>query len=192
MKYIYSIVLFFIVNFANAQGKIVVMYADPSSNINNTHLTSKLYDALQETDSKILLYISNAHSPLVCNSIFEMQTVMNVLSKLKPQSSDYAFDLDSINKMFNLDSSFANINQRDNNLVDDTWFFFFFNAEKARTLDQVNEFSEALLLSNRYITKTGLAHNCKVRIYISDVNSDIDKMFVQKLRNEKEYDIVVY
>ena len=192
MKYLFSIVLLFIVNFLNAQGKVVVMYADPSANIDNTHLSSKLYDALQESDSKIILYISNGNSPIVCNSIYEMQTVIDKLSKIKPTTPSYSFDLDSMNRLFNLDSNFSNINERDNNIIDDTWFFFFYNAEKARLLNQVDKFSEALLLSNRYITKTGLAKNCVVRIYISDVITEADKQFVEKLRKEKDYDIIVY
>jgi hypothetical protein len=169
------------------------MYADASANTSNQALTTKLYDALQETDSRLLVYISNGVNPVVSTSIYDMQNVVNTLSKLKPPLPNVAFDVDSINRIFNAESSFdfSNLNSSKNN-ADDLFFFFFFDVNTCRLNKQIEKIAERLLLSNRLISKNGLNANCKIRIYFNNVQSEIDKNYIRYIKEVKGYEVVEY
>jgi hypothetical protein len=169
------------------------MYADASANTSNQALTTKLYDALQETDSRLLVYISNGVNPVVSTSIYDMQNVVNTLSKLKPPLPNVAFDVDSINRIFNAESSFdfSNLYSSKNN-ADDLFFFFFFDVNTCRLNKQIEKIAERLLLSNRLISKNGLNANCKIRIYFNNVQSEIDKNYIRYIKEVKGYEVVEY
>ena len=193
MKYLVLLSFFLTSTFVNAQGKLVFMYADASANTSNQALTTKLYDALQETDSRLLVYISNGANPVVSTSIYDMQNVVNALSKLKPPLPNVVFDVDSINRIFNAESSFdfSNLNSSKNN-ADDLFFFFFFDVNTCRLEKQIEKIAERILLSNRLISKNGLNANCKIRIYFSNVQSEIDKNYIRYIKEEKGYEVVEY
>lgn len=193
MKYLTLILFLLTSSFANAQGKLVFMYADASSNTNNQLLTTKLYDALQETDSRLLVYISNGINPVVSTSIYDMQNVVNTLSKLQTPLPNVLFDIDSINRIFNSESSFdfSNLNSSKNN-ADDLFFFFFFDVNTCRLNKQIEKIAERILLSNRLISKNGLNSNCKIRIYFSNVQSELDKNYIRYIKEEKGYEVVEY
>jgi hypothetical protein len=193
MKYLVLLSFLLTSTFVNAQGKLVFMYADASANTSNQALTTKLYDALQETDSRLLVYISNGVNPVVSTSIYDMQNVVNTLSKLKPPLPNVAFDVDSINRIFNAESSFdfSNLNSSKNN-ADDLFFFFFFDVNTCRLNKQIEKIAERLLLSNRLISKNGLNANCKIRIYFNNVQSEIDKNYIRYIKEVKGYEVVEY
>lgn len=193
MKYLVLLSFLLTSTFINAQGKLVFMYADASANTSNQALTTKLYDALQETDSRLLVYISNGVNPVVSTSIYDMQNVVNTLSKLKPPLPNVAFDVDSINRIFNAESSFdfSNLNSSKNN-ADDLFFFFFFDVNTCRLNKQIEKIAERLLLSNRLISKNGLNANCKIRIYFNNVQSEIDKNYIRYIKEVKGYEVVEY
>lgn len=176
----------------SAQGKLVVIYADASANTTNYALSNKLYDAIQETESRLILYISNESKPLICTSIYDMSNLVDKLSKLKPVEPNCTFDLDSINRLLNHENSMDGIGLRENNVSDDLLFFFFFNAERCRNNNQLEKIADALLLSNRLVNKEGLLPSCKVRIYLSDSDSELDKKYIRKIKEEKGYDVVTY
>lgn len=177
----------------HAQGKLVFMYADASANENNQALTTKLYDALQETDSRVLVYISNGSTPIVSTSIYDMQNVVNSLSKLHPPFPNAIFDVDSINRIFNSESAFdfTNTSNAKSN-ADDLLFFFFFDVNSCRLNNQIGKIAERILLSNRLISKNGLNANCKIRIYFSNVQTTADKNYLRFLKEEKGYEVVEY
>ena len=193
MKYLVLLSFLLTSTFVNAQGKLVFMYADASANTSNQALTTKLYDALQETDSRLLVYISNGANPVVSTSIYDMQNVVNALSTLKPPLPNVVFDVDSINRIFNAESSFdfSNLNSSKNN-ADDLFFFFFFDVNTCRLDKQIEKIAERILLSNRLISKNGLNANCKIRIYFNNVQSEIDKNYIRYIKEEKGYEVVEY
>ena len=193
MKYLVLLSFLLTYTFVNAQGKLVFMYADASANTSNQALTTKLYDALQETDSRLLVYISNGANPVVSTSIYDMQNVVNALSTLKPLLPNVVFDVDSINRIFNAESSFdfSNLNSSKNN-ADDLFFFFFFDVNTCRLEKQIEKIAERILLSNRLISKNGLNSNCKIRIYFSNVQSEFDKNYIRYIKEEKGYEVVEY
>jgi hypothetical protein len=122
-----------------------------------------------------------------------MQNVVNTLSKLKPPLPNVAFDVDSINRIFNAESSFdfSNLNSSKNN-ADDLFFFFFFDVNTCRLNKQIEKIAERLLLSNRLISKNGLNANCKIRIYFNNVQSEIDKNYIRYIKEVKGYEVVEY
>ena len=193
MKYLVLLSFLLTSTFVNAQGKLVFMYADASANTSNQALTTKLYDALQETDSRLLVYISNGANPVVSTSIYDMQNVVNALSTLKPPLPNVVFDVDSINRIFNAESSFdfSNLNSSKSN-ADDLFFFFFFDVNTCRLDKQIEKIAERILLSNRLISKNGLNANCKIRIYFNNVQSEIDKNYIRYIKEEKGYEVVEY
>ena len=193
MKYLVLLSFLLTSTFVNAQGKLVFMYTDASANTSNQALTTKLYDALQETDSRLLVYISNGANPVVSTSIYDMQNVVNALSTLKPPLPNVVFDVDSINRIFNAESSFdfSNLNSSKNN-ADDLFFFFFFDVNTCRLDKQIEKIAERILLSNRLISKNGLNANCKIRIYFNNVQSEIDKNYIRYIKEEKGYEVVEY
>jgi hypothetical protein len=193
MKYLVLLSFLLTSTFVNAQGKLVFMYADASANTSNQALTTKLYDALQETDSRLLVYISNGANPVVSTSIYDMQNVVNALSTLKPPLPNVVFDVDSINRIFNAESSFdfSNLSSSKNN-ADDLFFFFFFDVNTCRLDKQIEKIAERILLSNRLISKNGLNANCKIRIYFNNVQSEIDKNYIRYIKEEKGYEVVEY
>ena len=193
MKYLVFLSFLLTSTFVNAQGKLVFMYADASANTSNQALTTKLYDALQETDSRLLVYISNGANPVVSTSIYDMQNVVNALSTLKPPLPNVVFDVDSINRIFNAESSFdfSNLSSSKNN-ADDLFFFFFFDVNTCRLDKQIEKIAERILLSNRLISKNGLNANCKIRIYFNNVQSEIDKNYIRCIKEEKGYEVVEY
>jgi hypothetical protein len=193
MKYLVFLSFLLTSTFVNAQGKLVFMYADASANTSNQALTTKLYDALQETDSRLLVYISNGANPVVSTSIYDMQNVVNALSTLKPPLPNVVFDVDSINRIFNAESSFdfSNLSSSKNN-ADDLFFFFFFDVNTCRLDKQIEKIAERILLSNRLISKNGLNANCKIRIYFNNVQSEIDKNYIRYIKEEKGYEVVEY
>ncbi len=192
MKYCFLFIVFLFSIEVKAQGKWVVIYADASENLTNYALNNKLYDAIQETDSKLILFISNGVNPLVSTSIYDMQSIIDKLSKIKPIEPNVGFDLDSINRLLSIEAVLDGVSIRDKKNSDDFNFFFFFNSEKCRKNNQLEKIAEALVLSNRLLNKDGLLPTCKIRIYLSDVNSDEDKLYVKKIREEKKYEVVVY
>lgn len=192
MKFYILICIFLISIEATAQGKLVVIYADPSENTTNYSLNNKLYDAIQETDSRLILFISNGANPLVSTSIYDMQSIIDRLSKVKPIEPNYNYDLDSLNRLLNKETSLDGIGIRNKNISDDFHFFFFFDAEKCRKLNQVEKVAEALLLSNRLINKDGLVPSCRIRIYLNNALSETDTLYIRKIREEKMYDVVTY
>lgn len=186
------LLLFCFANNQFAQGKLVVIYADPSANTTNYALTTKLYDAIQETDNRMLLYISNANKPLVSNSIYDMKNVVDQLSKIKPTEPNYIFDIDSLNRLLNFESSLSNISQRDFDIRDEIFFFFFFDTQKFIESNLVEKVAEALLLSNRLINKKGLLPSCKVKIYLGNSDAYSNKQMIRQIKEEKGYDIIEY
>lgn len=192
-KYFLFAILVLLINFfASAQGKLVVIYADPSANETNYALSNKLYDALQETDNRMLLYISKARTPIVSNSIYDMKNSIDQLSKIKSITPNYSFDIDSINRLLNEESSLSNISTRESDIKDDIFFFFFFDAEKCIKENLIENFSERLLLSNRLINKNGLLPSCKIKIYLSNADDSIARKYIHTLKEEKGYDIIAY
>lgn len=190
---VYIFLFFFCISFnLSAQGKLVVIYAYPSANVSNFALSAKLYDAIQETDNRMLLYISNASKPLVSTSIYEMKSVVDQLSKIKPTEPNYTFDLDSLNMLLNNESSIANISQRENDIKDELYFFFFFDTEKFINSNLVEKVAETLLLSNRLINKKGLLPSCHVKIYLGNADAVADKQILRTIKEEKGYDIIEY
>ncbi len=176
-----------------SQSKTVVIYADPSQNINNYSLSNKLYDVAQETESKVLIYISNGTTPIVATSIYDMQDVVAKLSRIKSTEIDYKFDLDSINRLFTNENILSSIAFRENNsLNDEVYFFFFFDIKKCREKEQVEKFVEMLLLSNRLLQKQGLITNCKVKIYLSGIQSTEDAEYLSYLKQTNAYTFIEY
>lgn len=192
MKFYLLVFIFLFSIEVKAQGKLVVIYADPSGNTTNYSLNNKLYDAIQETDSRLILYISNGMSPLVSTSFYDMQSIIDKLSRVNSKDPNYNYDLDSLNRLLDKETSLDGIGIRGKDISDDLLFFFFFNAEKCRKLNQVEKVAEALLLSNRLINKEGLVPSCRVRIYLSDAETEVDKLYIRKIREEKGYDVVSY
>jgi len=192
-----KIVLIFLMGVFNiiqsyAQGKLVVIYADPSLNTSTYSLSTKLYDALQETDTRMLLYISNADKPLISNSIYDTKNIIDKLSKLKPIAPNYSKDIDSLNRLLNAEASLAGISERALDIKDDIHFFFFFDAEKCMQQNLIEKVAEKLLLTNRLMNKYGLLPSCKVRVYLSNTDNDAIKKYIRLLKEEKGYDIIEY
>lgn len=191
--YIFIVLFLFLSRVAYSQEKIVIVYVDPSEQTTTYSLSNKLYDAVQETESKVLIYISNGKNPIVGTSIYDMQSISSALSGLKPVKNDVVFDLDSINRILNKENLLSDIAQREPNVAnDEVLFFFFFDIKKCRDDKQIERIAERLILSNRLMNKQGLWPGCKVRVYLTGLQSDEDRMYLNQLKETSTYTIVEY
>lgn len=177
---------------AFSQSKALVIYAFPGENASAFSLSNKLYDAIQESESKLIVFVSNGKNPLVCNNIYESQKIIDKVSKLKMENLNVFFDLDSLNKLIDTDSLLSTVKATANELKDDIDFFFFFDAKKCRELKLDQKIAEKLLLANRLLSKDGLAQGCRAKLYIQSISSKEDTIYFRKIKDEGLFSIIEY
>lgn len=186
-------VLFMIVNYsAKSQSKALVIYVEPAENNFAFSLSNKLFDAIQESESKLILFVSNGTNPLISKNIFESQLVIDKVSKLKSNNVNVLFDLDSLNNILRTDSILIDVRNAANELRNEIEFFFFFDAMKCRVEKQDQKIAEKFLLSNNLLNKDGLLPNCNAKLYIQSISSKEDTLYFKKIKEEALFKVIEY
>lgn len=192
MKRIILLILLFFQLSSYSQNRSLVIYVDPSENFSAFSLSNKLYDAIQESESKLLVFVSNGNNPLVCNSIYESQRIIDKVSKLKVENVNIFFDLDSLNKKIVSDSILTDVKATANELKDEIDFFFFFDAKKCRLEKLDQRIAEKFLLSNRLLSKDGLAPGYRAKLYIQSISSKEDTLYFREVSENGIFSVIEY
>jgi hypothetical protein len=193
MKFIYIFfALMLRLSITYAQDKILFVYADASTNLSQFSIRNKLFNAVQDSEHKLILYISNGKSPLVSSNIYETQLLVDKISKLSIPEPNIVFDLDSINKLFCADSILSEVSLRASDIKENFVFYFFFNAAQCRLKKQDVRIARALLLSNRLMTKNRLLSSCRAKLYIQNISTAADSVYFRKIQEEGVFEVEAY
>lgn len=193
MKFFYiHIFLLFTFLSLNAQDKNLIIYVDASNKSYEFSMRNKIASAIQDSEYKLLLYLSNGSHPITTNNIYESTALLDKISNLSNNSPNNSFDIDSLNRMFSSDSMFSGISYRANQLKEKYVFYFFFNAEQSRILKQDIYMARALLLSNRLLDKKGLNANVQAKIFLQSSTTKLDSVYYNKLIDEGVFEVELY
>ncbi len=175
-----------------AQDKILLVYADASAMYSQFSIRNKLFNAVQDSEHKLFLYISNGKQPLVSTNIYDTQQFVDKIAKLNPPKPNVVFDLDSLNKLLGSDSLLSEVSLRATDVQENFIFYFFFNAAQCRLQKQDVRIARALLLSNRLITKNGLLPSCRAKLYIQNISTAADSVYFRKIQEEGLFEVEAY
>ncbi len=190
-----SFLILYIVLFTNlafSQDKILVVYADASVISNQFSFRNKLINAIQDSEHKLILFVSNGNKPFVTTNIYDTQQLLDRVEKLNPPMPNVILDLDSLNELFGNDSILSDVSIRATDIQESINFYFFFNANQCRMLKQDQRIARAFLLSNRLITKKGLMPSCKAKLFIQNISSAEDSAYFKKIKQEGLFEIDPY
>ena len=191
-KSLLILVVFLFTKLAFSQDKILVVYADASAISNQFSFRNKLINAIQDSEHKLILFISNGSKPLVSTNIYDTQQLLDRVEKINPPVPNVILDLDSLNKLFGNDSILSDVSIRAKDIQESINFYFFFNAKQCRMLKQDQRIARAFLLSNRIITKKGLMPSCQVKLFIQNISSAEDSAYFKKIKQEGLFEIDPY
>lgn len=175
-----------------AQDKILLVYADASTLSSQFSIRNKLFNAVQDSEHKLILYISNGNIPLVSTNLYDTQQLVDKIAKLNPPKPNVVFDLDSLNKLVGSDSLLSEISLRATEVQENFIFYFFFNAAQCRLLKQDQRIARAWLLSNRLINKNGLLPSCRAKLYIQNISTAADSVYFRKIQEEGVFEVEAY
>jgi len=184
--------LFLITTVCIAQDKILLVYADASNLSSQFSIRNKLFNAVQDSEHKLILYISNGKQPLISTNIYDTQQLVDKIAKLNPPKPNIVFDLDSLNKLFSSDSLLSEVSLRATDVRENFIFYFFFNSTQCRLQKQDVRIARALLLSNRLITKNGLLPSCRAKLYIQNISTAEDSVYFRKIQEEGIFEVEAY
>lgn len=178
--------------FCVAQDGVLIIYADASNVPYKFPFRNKLASAIQDSEYKLMLYVSNGNNPMVCTNVYETQSVLEKVAKFNAPKPNVSFDLDSINKLFSRDSILSEISQRASEIQERVQFYFFLNAADCRENKQDIHIAKALLLSNRLINKNGMLSNCRAKLYVQNLNTHADSLYFRKIEEEGLFEVESY
>lgn len=175
-----------------AQDKNLIIYVDASVKTAEFSLRNKIASAIQDSEYKLLLYLSNGKNPISTNNVYESTSMLEKISKVSNNAPNNAFDIDSLNRIFTADSMFSEVSNRANQLKEKYVFYFFFNAEQSRLLKQDIYLARALLLSNRLIDKRGLNPNVQTKIFLQGVDQAKDSVYLNSILDDELFEVELY
>lgn len=184
--------LLFCVKVSVAQDGILFIYAEASNVPYKFSFRNKLASAIQDSEYKLMLYVSNEKEPLVCTNVYETQSILEKVSMINTPKPNVLFDLDSINKIFSSDSVLSEVSQRATEIQERVQFYFFLNAADCRINKQDVHLAKALLLSNRLINRNGMLPNCRAKLFVQNLNTKADSMYFKNIEQEGLFEIESY
>ncbi len=175
-----------------AQDKNLIIYVDASIKVSEFSMRNKIASALQDSEYKVLLFISNNKQPLYTKNVYESSSILDKLSKVSNSAPHNYFDIDTLNRLFSLDSMFSEVSLRADHLKEKYVFYFFFNAEQSKLLKQDIYLARALLLSNRLMDKKGFNANVQAKIFLQSMDQKKDSLYVNALLEEDLFEVELY
>ena len=175
-----------------AQDKSLIIYVDASIKSAEFSLRNKIASAIQDSEYKILLFISNNNQPIYTKNVYESSSILDKISNVSNNPPNNTFDIDTLNRLFSIDTMFSMVNYRADHLKEKYVFYFFFNAEQSGKLKQDVYLARALLLSNRLMNKRGLHSQVQAKLFLQSTDNKRDSLYFNSLLDEDLFEVELY